>query len=80
VLFTSIFFDPWHKLLFFGVIPIPGIVFGVLYLAYCIVMARKASDNIGHDAHFFGALFGFVFPLFIDFSLLPQFIEKIIHP
>ncbi len=80
VLFTSIFFDPWNKLWFFGVIPVPGIVFGVLYMVYCIIMARKEADNIGHDAHFFGALMGLIFPLFIDFSLLPQFLEKIVNP
>ena len=33
VLFTSIFLDPWGKILFFAVLPVPGIVFGVIYLA-----------------------------------------------
>ncbi|MDA3930084.1 MAG: rhomboid family intramembrane serine protease [Prolixibacteraceae bacterium] len=32
VVFTTIFFDPWNKLWFFGVIPIPVILFGILNL------------------------------------------------
>ena len=29
VIFTSIFFNPWSKIYFFGILPIPGILFGV---------------------------------------------------
>jgi len=78
VVFTTIFFDPWNKLLFFGIIPVPGIIFGVLYLAYSIYMGKKNSDNIGHDAHFTGAIFGFIFPLLLDFQLVWQFIDKLL--
>jgi len=80
VVFTSIFFDPWNKLYIFGVLPLPGIVFGILYLVYSVYMGRKASDNIGHDAHFFGALFGFVFPVLLKPQLWIEFIQKILHP
>lgn len=78
VVFTTIFFDPWNKLWFFGIIPIPGIVFGILYLAYSYYMGKKNVDNVGHDAHFVGAVFGFIYPLFIDASLVQQFIEKLL--
>lgn len=76
VLFTSIFFNPWGKVLFFMVIPIPGIVFGVLYLIYCQYMAKKSQDNINHNAHFYGAVFGFIFPLLIRPSLLSVFLSN----
>jgi membrane associated rhomboid family serine protease len=78
VVFTSIFFDPWNKLWFFGILPVPGIIFGLLYLGYCIYMGRKNMDNIGHDAHFFGAVFGFIFPLIVNYHLFDQFIEKLL--
>jgi len=78
IVFTSIFFDPWNKLWFFGIVPVPGIVFGVLYLAYSMYMGKKNTDNIGHDAHFFGALFGFVFPIIINYQLISQFIDKLL--
>lgn len=78
VVFTSIFFDPWNKLWFFGVIPIPGILFGALYLGYSYYMSKRNADNIGHDAHFTGAVFGFIYPILIDFSLLSQFLTKLL--
>lgn len=78
IVFTSIFFDPWNKLWFFGIIPIPGILFGIIYLIYSLYMGKKNIDNIGHDAHFTGAVFGFLFPLIVDFRLLNMFIEKLL--
>ncbi len=77
VIFTSIFFAPWQNLLLYAVIPIPGILFGVLYLAYSHYMSKKASDNINHDAHFIGAVYGFIFPLLIDLSLVNTFLEQL---
>jgi membrane associated rhomboid family serine protease len=56
VLFAAIFFDPWRSILFFMILPIPGIVFAVLYLVYSYQMSNKQKDNVAHDAHFLGAL------------------------
>jgi membrane associated rhomboid family serine protease len=78
VVFTTIFFDPWNKLWFFGILPVPGIVFGILYLIYSIYMGRKNTDNIGHDAHFTGAVFGFIYPILIDYHLFAQFLDKLL--
>ncbi|SMO59753.1 Membrane associated serine protease, rhomboid family [Saccharicrinis carchari] len=78
VLFTSIFFAPYNLLYLFAVIPIPGIVFGVAYLIYTKIMAKKNIDNIGHDAHFWGAVFGFVFPLIYKPSLFMHFISELL--
>jgi membrane associated rhomboid family serine protease len=77
VVFTTIFFDPWNKLWFFGVVPVPGIVFGLLYLGYSVYMGKKNRDNIGHDAHFFGALFGLIFPVIVEPQLLNLFADKL---
>ncbi len=79
ILFACIFFDPWHKLLFWAIIPIPGILFGVLYLWYTHYMSRKNNDNINHDAHFLGALYGLTFPILLDPKLLYVFLNQIIH-
>ena len=75
VLFSAIFFDPWAKILLFAVIPIPGILFGVLYLAYCQYMAKQSRDNINHNAHFYGAVYGFIFPLLMRPSLIHAFLS-----
>ena len=77
VLFAAIFFDPWNKIYFFGILPIPGIVFALLYLAYSYYMGRKQNDNVAHDAHFLGALFGFIFPILLNGSLFQQFMDKL---
>ncbi|HNW50991.1 MAG TPA: rhomboid family intramembrane serine protease [Prolixibacteraceae bacterium] len=78
VVFSTIFFYPWNKLWFFGVIPVPGILFGIIYLIYSVYMGKKNTDNIGHDAHFTGALFGFIFPILIEPQLVSQFIDKLL--
>lgn len=77
VLFAFIFFNPWEKIYFFGVLPIPGIVFAVLYLAYSYHMSKKQLDNVAHDAHFLGAVFGFLFPILLKPSLFSQFIDQL---
>lgn len=77
VLFTAIFFDPWNKIYFFGILPIPGIIFAGLYLFYSYQMSMKKSDNVAHDAHFLGALYGFIFPILINSALFEIFIDKL---
>ncbi len=77
VVFTYIFFDPLSKLLFMMIIPIPAIVFGVLYLAYSHYMSKRGGDNINHDAHFVGAVFGFIYPLLINPKLFLVFLSKL---
>jgi membrane associated rhomboid family serine protease len=79
VVFTTIFFSPWAKIYFFG-IPIPGIIFGVAYLAYSLFMGKKNIDNVGHDAHFSGALFGFLYPIIVRPTLITEFVYNITHP
>lgn len=71
VVFASIIFDPLMKIYLFLVpIGIPAIIFGVLYLVYSAYMAKKNLDNVGHDAHFWGAVFGFVFTVVLKPELI----------
>jgi membrane associated rhomboid family serine protease len=77
VVFASIFFRPLDKLYIMGVLPIPAIIFGIGYLFYSQYMSRKSSDNINHDAHFVGAIFGFIYPLLIDPKLIKVFIDQL---
>lgn len=80
VLFSSIVLYPMQKIgILFIPVGIPGFVFGILYLAYSWYMGKRGQDNIGHDAHFFGAIFGIVATLLCDFSLLNSFIQQIIN-
>lgn len=78
ILFTSILLHPLNKIyLMFIPIGIPAFVFGILYLGYSAYMSKRNIDNIGHDAHFWGAVFGIVFPVILKFELLNDFINII---
>jgi membrane associated rhomboid family serine protease len=77
VLFTSIFFSPLEKLLLYGIFPIPGILFGILYLGYSSYMGKRDKDHINHDAHLWGAIYGVLFPLFLEPSLIHRFISQL---
>jgi membrane associated rhomboid family serine protease len=74
VVFSYIFFDPWNDLYVMG-IPMPAIVFAVLYLLYSWYMGKQGRDNIGHDAHFFGALSGVIFTILFVPDAIPNFID-----
>lgn len=50
-------------------LPIPAYVFGILYLLYSIYGMKNQLGNIGHDAHFGGAIGGFVVTLILRPSL-----------
>jgi membrane associated rhomboid family serine protease len=77
VVFASIFLEP-YSLIYVYFIPIPGILFGVIYLIYTKIMSTRNNDNIGHDAHFFGAMYGFLFPLLFEPRLAFLFFQKLI--
>jgi membrane associated rhomboid family serine protease len=77
VIFTYIFFAPLQKIYFYMILPIPGIVFGILYLVYSSYMGRRNKDNINHAAHFWGAVVGFLFPILLEPSLIKVFLENL---
>lgn len=77
VLFAAIFFNPLKGIyIYFIPQAIPGFIFAPLYLVYCQWMAKRNTDNIGHTAHFWGAVYGFLFPLIIRPSLIYHFIGR----
>jgi membrane associated rhomboid family serine protease len=78
VVFSSIIFWPNAKIMFLLLpIPMPAALFGVLYLVYSAYMAKRATDNIGHDAHFWGAVYGVVFTIVLKPALALLFIDQL---
>ncbi|MDH5397344.1 MAG: rhomboid family intramembrane serine protease [Cyclobacteriaceae bacterium] len=77
LVFAFILIDPLTKLCLFGILCLPGFILGILYLLYSFQMGKKSMDNINHDAHLFGALYGAVFVIIMDPGLLMSFIEQI---
>ena len=58
-------------------IPIQPFLFGFLYLAYSYYMGRRRGDNINHDAHFYGALYGVVLTLALVPGALTTFMQQV---
>ncbi|HLG33801.1 MAG TPA: rhomboid family intramembrane serine protease [Bacteroidia bacterium] len=79
VVFAFILFEPLRNLYIFGVLPIPGILFGALYLVYSYYEAKRAAGYVNHEAHFYGAVFGFAFTLFLKPDLFSTFINSITY-
>ncbi len=75
VLFGAIVFNPWMKIYGF----VPGFVFGIGYLWYSAKMSTQNRDNIGHDAHLWGGIFGFLFPFVMKPEMINKFIETIMN-
>lgn len=65
VLFCFILLFPGSTIYVFF-FPMPSWLFGILYLIGSWFMARQGRDNIGHDAHFFGAIFGILVTLIVE--------------
>jgi membrane associated rhomboid family serine protease len=78
VLFSSILLYPAGKIfLFFIPIGIPAPLFGLLYIIYEAYMSRRAKDNIGHDAHLWGAIYGVIFTIALKPSLVISFLQQL---
>jgi membrane associated rhomboid family serine protease len=64
IIYSAILLDPTLEIyLFFIPIPIPAYLFGIGYLLYSIYGMKAKNDNIGHTAHFGGAIGGYLFTL-----------------
>lgn len=70
VLYSAILLQPDMMLGLFFIIPIPAYLFGILYLLYSIYGMKSQNDNIGHSAHFGGAVGGYVITLIEQPQLL----------
>ena len=84
VLFASILLFPVNSngggiIIFPLPFPIQPFIFGVLYLLYSWYMGRRRGDNINHDAHFYGALYGVLVIAALVPGVVPQFVQQVLH-
>lgn len=66
VLYSAILLEP--NMMIYGVLP--GYLFGIGYLAYSIYGIKNKVGNIGHDAHFGGAVAGYLTTLIYDYNII----------
>lgn len=76
VLFAYILFQPW-KLIFVFFIPVPAIIFAILYVAYSIWSGKRGNTNINHSAHLWGAAYGVVMTILLEPKVLPHFLNQL---
>lgn len=67
VVYAAILVQPALEIYF-----MPGYIFGIIYLLYSIYGMKSKNDNIGHTAHFGGAVGGYL----ITLSRVPEMITE----
>lgn len=72
IIYSAILLYPDMTIGIFGIIPVPAYIFGIAYLSYSIYGMKAKKDNIGHTAHFGGAIGGYAITLFKDPALFEQ--------
>lgn len=79
VVFAFILLAPTSSmgLIFIPRIHFPAVFFGLAYLAYSAYMSKRNLDNVGHDAHYWGSVWGFVFLAALKPLLLYAFFLEI---
>jgi membrane associated rhomboid family serine protease len=78
VMFAFIILAPTAKMgLFLIPIAVPAYLFGLIILALEHFLSRRGNSTIGHDAHFWGAIFGALFTIALKPQLAIDFIDKI---
>lgn len=80
VLFSFILFDPWSRLIIFPIpVPIPAILFAVLYVGYSIWMDRRGGGNVNHSAHLWGAAYGLLFTVLLEPRVFAHFTQTLLQ-
>lgn len=79
VMFSSVVFGPFMKIYLYGVLPLPAVVWAAIYVAYSVYAGRQMNDNINHDAHLWGGLYGLAFTLVLDPRVAGNFLDQLLH-
>ncbi len=69
-------FEPFRTL-YFIIIPIPAVLFGILFIGISAVLAQQENRVIGHEAHIGGALAGLVATIVVMPSALGIFADQV---
>ena len=78
VVFASILIYPAGSIFLFPIpFPIPSWAFGLLYIVYSAYMGKRGGDNVGHNAHLWGAIFGLIFTLITIPNIISNFIAQL---
>lgn len=77
VLFSFVLFAPFEMLYVFFAIPMPAIVFAVLYVALSIYSSKQGGGRIAHEAHLGGALGGVILTIALYPAVVGIFLQQL---
>ncbi len=78
IVFSSILVYPSGSIFIFPIpFSLPSWVFGIAFLIYSAYMGKRGSDNIGHFAHFWGAVYGIVLTIILVPNVIQNFFAAI---
>lgn len=77
VLFSFVLFAPFAMLGVFFIIPMPAILFAVLYVVGSIYASQQGGGRIAHEAHLGGALGGVLITILVYPDALGIFLRQL---
>ncbi len=81
VLFAFILFEPWAGIYFYFIpVPIPAVLYAVLFVGYSLYEARRGKGRVNHSAHLWGGAFGVAFTLVLQPDLVSRFLDALSRP
>ncbi len=79
ILFASILYKPTSSICLYFAICIPAFIIGAFYLIYSYYSGKRMADNVNHDAHLYGSLFGIAFTILLRPTVVVEFFNSIRH-
>ena len=81
IVFAFIITNPWSglTLLFLPFFSIPALILGIIYIGYSSYMDKRGMDNIGHNAHLTGAIYGVVFTILAALLFQPFYLRMMLQ-
>lgn len=79
VLFAFILLQPWATIYVY-VIPVPAIIYAVVYVGFSIWANRRQADRVNHSAHLAGAAYGMLFTVLMEPRVLSHFLASLLSP
>lgn len=79
VLFAFILLQPWATIYVY-VIPVPAIIYAVVYVGFSIWANHRQADRVNHSAHLAGAAYGMLFTVLMEPRVLSHFLAALVSP
>ncbi len=78
IVFAYVLMAPINDICLYGILCFPGFIWALIYAGYSFYQSKNATeDYINHSAHLYGALFGFFFPILLEYKFILSFINEI---